>query len=734
MGLAAVQLIPLVELASFSARGNGIPYDQAAAYSVTPYGLLQLVFPFFFRGQGNLQWGLWTHWESYLYIGLVPLVLVVIALSCARRREVVGWAIFGAVGLVLSLGQYSPINLHYLLWLLPGLSGLRAPGRFTFVVMLAAAMLAGYGLAWLIARRDESAASQSASASRLRRALQVVVVTSLALTVLFGVVHAAVRIWPQPARGVIGAIYLSLPRDSYPLSATDVLNGLTWSTSFLNPRVLLALCGLGVIIAAIWLWQLSPWPRFRTWRGWPTVFITLTAVDLLTFGWAIHPREALATISAEPAAVQAIEQMPPVDGAPNRMLASPALNQVAPDSLATVGTLQEANGYSSLQFVWHRDYLARVLYADDALLDLWDVRYILDPAHFGTLSSYNGVQYLPQQALLHAPAGGALAQQTFRLSAASPVVELRLVTALIGGVQVPQGAPVAQLELRDAANRVVATAELRAGRDTMDWAWSLPSVQSSVQHQRVPVAGTTNEPGGPRPTSRSLSFADITLDAPVNATTLTVRAMPPSGEFVLYGGAAVGSNGTLSQLFGKADAKYRQVYADGDIRVLQNTDAYPRAFLVPTARIAPSLGTALSQMIHQPFQPDQEVILADDSTTLATGLPGERGGHGTAQVVSYGPNDVRLHTSADGDAWLVLSDTYYPGWTASVDRQPATLLRGDVLFRVVPIPAGDHDVELRFEPSSVKAGLAISLACLACVALALGIAGKLARRRRTTSG
>ena len=556
---------------------------------------------------------------------------------------------------------------------------------------------------------------------------------TVVLTLLLGSMHAAVRLWPQPTRGVISAIYLSLPRDSYPLSATDVLNGLVWSTSFLNPRVLLALLGLVVVVAAIWLWQLSPWPRFRTWRGWPTIFLTLTAVDLLTFGWAIHPRETLATISAEPAAVRAIEQLPSVDGAPNRVLASPALNQVAPDRLTAVGTLQEATGYSSLQFVWHRDYLGHVLYADDALLDLWNVRYLLDPAHFGTLSSYNGVQYLPQQALLDAPADSALGQQSFRLNAAMPVVELRLITALIDGVQVPQGAPVAEIELRDATNQLLATAELQAGRDTMDWAWNLPSVQASVQHQKVAVAGTTTEPGGPQPTTRSLSYTDITLPTSVDAATLTVRAVPPSGEFVLYGGAAVGGDGSLAQLFGKTDAKYQQVYADSEIRVLQNTAAFPRAFLVPTARVAPSLGSALSQMIHQPFQPDQEVILADDTSTLSTGLAGDRGGHGTAQIVSYGPNDVRLHTSADGDAWLVLSDTYYPGWTAAVDGQEATVLRGDVLFRVVPVPAGEHDVELRFEPSSVKIGLGITLACLACVLLALGIAGKLARRRRTTS-
>src|SRR5205814_9176846 len=110
LGVAAVQLLPLIELAGFSARGNGIPYEQAAAYSVTPVGLLQLVFPYFFRGQANLQWGLWTHWESYIYIGLVPLVLATVALVCVRRGEVVGWGVVGGLGLILSLGQYSPIN------------------------------------------------------------------------------------------------------------------------------------------------------------------------------------------------------------------------------------------------------------------------------------------------------------------------------------------------------------------------------------------------------------------------------------------------------------------------------------------------------------------------------------------------------------------------------------------------------------------------------------------------
>jgi uncharacterized membrane protein YfhO len=137
-------------------------------------------------------------------------------------------------------------------------------------------------------------------------------------------------------------------------------------------------------------------------------------------------------------------------------------------------------------------------------------------------------------------------------------------------------------------------------------------------------------------------------------------------------------------------------------------------------------------MVHQPFQPDAEVILADDTTTQANVQRGERGGHGTARVTDYAANSVRIHTSADGDAWLVLSDTYYPGWTATVDGQPVNVMRGDVLFRVVPVPGGEHDVEFRFEPASVKVGAAISLLSLLGVLVGLALAGGAAWRGRTT--
>jgi uncharacterized membrane protein YfhO len=68
-----------------------------------------------------------------------------------------------------------------------------------------------------------------------------------------------------------------------------------------------------------------------------------------------------------------------------------------------------------------------------------------------------------------------------------------------------------------------------------------------------------------------------------------------------------------------------------------------------------------------------------------------------------------------------------------VDGQPTPVLRGDVLFRVVPIPAGEHNVEFRFEPASVKLGLLLSLASVVGVVATLILAGRRPWRSRTTS-
>jgi uncharacterized membrane protein YfhO len=68
----------------------------------------------------------------------------------------------------------------------------------------------------------------------------------------------------------------------------------------------------------------------------------------------------------------------------------------------------------------------------------------------------------------------------------------------------------------------------------------------------------------------------------------------------------------------------------------------------------------------------------------------------------------RLEATSSRSAVLVLADAHDPGWRASVDGKPATLLRANVAFRAVPVPAGRHTVELVYRPRRLLLGLAVS--------------------------
>jgi uncharacterized membrane protein YfhO len=61
---------------------------------------------------------------------------------------------------------------------------------------------------------------------------------------------------------------------------------------------------------------------------------------------------------------------------------------------------------------------------------------------------------------------------------------------------------------------------------------------------------------------------------------------------------------------------------------------------------------------------------------------------------------------------LILADTNYPGWAASVDGKPVAIQTAYGLFRAVPVPAGTHVVEFRFEPASLELGAIITLLSL----------------------
>jgi hypothetical protein len=163
-------------------------------------------------------------------------------------------------------------------------------------------------------------------------------------------------------------------------------------------------------------------------------------------------------------------------------------------------------------------------------------------------------------------------------------------------------------------------------------------------------------------------------------------------------------------------AQFQLAY-DGDIKVYENRDAFPRAFVVHRAVMASETHEAIARMNEEEFDPAQVAVvegeLPPDQLAALAASPARDGS--SVEITRYKDNQVELLARMDNPGLLVLSDTYYPGWKAYVDGKQVPIYPTDLAIRSVFVPAGEHEVKFVFSPGSFKLGAAITLASLAAL-------------------
>lgn len=154
------------------------------------------------------------------------------------------------------------------------------------------------------------------------------------------------------------------------------------------------------------------------------------------------------------------------------------------------------------------------------------------------------------------------------------------------------------------------------------------------------------------------------------------------------------------------------------------------AWLVPT--IGKYAEQDIVNALRQPNFPARSVALVDQSSkvpgTTLTAIPAPLSV--TAAATTYEPGHIVLSLSAPappGSA-LIVSENYYPGWTARVDGSPAAVERMDFVLIGVPLPGGAKTVELTFTSPAYDRGRAITMAAV-LLAMVLVIGGAVADRR-----
>ncbi len=355
-GLAAIQLAPWIELASFSPRAAGATYEFVTYQSLRGFDWLLFLFPYSYGG-ARVSWlqtipvaGIPVYmWERLAYVGLLPLALALVGIvkglhlgAAPRQHTETGrqadwerdrWLALVIVLLVLLLvaaGSSTPIGRA--IYALPAIGKLRAYARAIAVACFAIAALAAYGVEWLVRR----GAQPRACAYRTP-----VVVGGLLLSLMVGAVLLANIVEPSS--------FASIQRE--PMYGVMLVQGLRWN----QPSVVVPL-GLALASAVV-LWLVRHGIRGQ--QIW--LLAVLVVLDLGSIALTFNPTMNPAVFEREPPSVTFLRNDPDLFRTASFITDDRLHPEVAQAQLAISWAIpygfEDINGFNSLQPRRYTDFL-----------------------------------------------------------------------------------------------------------------------------------------------------------------------------------------------------------------------------------------------------------------------------------------------------------------------------------------------------------------------------------------
>lgn len=151
-----------------------------------------------------------------------------------------------------------------------------------------------------------------------------------------------------------------------------------------------------------------------------------------------------------------------------------------------------------------------------------------------------------------------------------------------------------------------------------------------------------------------------------------------------------------------------------------------RVRVVRGARVMTSEAHVVARLRDATFDPDREILFLDAPASLrpaveqADGDP-ERGA-GRAAITRDDAREVVIDAVANDDAFLLLADLFFPGWTATVDGVETPIYRANISVRGIALPKGHHTVRFTYDSAPFTRGLRITACAIGALLLWLAIA------------
>ena len=319
---------------------------------------------------------------------------------------------------------------------------------------------------------------------------------------------------------------------------------------------------------------------------------------------------------------------------------------------------------------------------------------------------------------------------------AGGVVAVCLLRVARGGIAARVGGAALVLSVFAAASAPLSASIPRSEvREDAPWTDALRAIRDRVGTDRVLVVG---EDAFPPEANIPYEIALLTSRGGTEIASFARRFRSSFGGSAVCGPVSVASSRAL-QTFGvrwvlsnesfesarDRPEEFERVAYGGPLALYRFKQSLGRCWLVRRSVGATSAGQAFAFAEDPAFDPARVVILGPD------GLEDEHPGEAAVRLESavgarvsdlaasadppprwtqIEPTWIRIEAECTGPEYLVLAQSWYPGWKARVNGIEAPLLRANAAFVAVELPSGLSVVEIAYEPKSIEAGLWIALA------------------------
>ncbi len=684
VALSAIQLLPTFELTRNSARSGGLPTNLAVSFSLDPRLLGRVLLPDY---EGALPAG----GEFTAFFSIVTLMLLTMGVTTWRRTtsQTRAVAVVAFIGLFFALGGYNP--LYYLLLKIPGFDLFRAPARWIVLFAFSGSLLAGVGL----------------DALREHRVTWKSVLPALAvIAALLGLVWISAGLTPAGSSG--------------PFDRPATLTLLLWLGALLV-TLALTFCAL----------------RFTHYS------LLITSCFLLLASCELFLATRQLTYNSRATAPDALLSLRP----PVTYLMQAGQGGTPPDRFLSISDIFFDPGDTTELKSIFGDQLSENAFYD--LIVATKMKEIIAPNlplyyRLPAVDGYDGgvlplKNYLAFQKLFLDPAliqtDGRLREQLTSIPAARwlDLMNARyIITDKVGDQWYDGVLHDLRFTVPLTTGETISTTHLPSlTADALSVVYSDPHGDDTLAQVEVAFEDGSRQQlsliDRPIETKEGRSAVRLAWDVPHHVKFLRITGV---AGLTLHGLALVDSENGAFQSFVIAPQGQFELVHSGDVKIYENSTVLPRAFLVSAALSAANDDEAVQLMQAEMFDPAQTVILAKDGAKEEKregGNPLSISPSLIPSIVSYSPERVVIDVTSSRDGYLVLTDAYYPGWTATVDEQPAHIERADLLFRAVQISAGQHRVEFRYQPQSFANGAAISIGMI----VVLSVGWLIARRRKS---